>query len=232
MWVLVENFQYPLYLYDFSPVWIVWWLVTCDLWLKAFAQAWHFTVFSWLNSLIYCKVWVLTEGFSTSVPLRVLLWNEMLAVLLQKRFAHQLPWWSLSRVTSGMCCKVGALAESFLTVIAPVRFLSWVSPDNQQVGILTECLLTLTVYVGTGFLSTVLFDIHWEPSVPERSSHIQNIHAVPLPCEWTAADCALWGHWSLIHPYHTFRASLHCEFSGAQWRMKLWLKAFLHLPHS
>lgn len=102
MWVLVENLQYPLYLYDFSSVWIVWWLVMCELWLKAFAQAWHFTEFSWLNSLIYCEVWALTKGFSTFIPLRVLLWNEMLAVLFQKHFAHQLPWWVLSRVTSDL----------------------------------------------------------------------------------------------------------------------------------
>ena len=59
MWVLVESLQYPLYLYDFSLLWIVWWLVMCELWLKDFAQVWHLqSSLDWLLwYIVRCELW-------------------------------------------------------------------------------------------------------------------------------------------------------------------------------
>lgn len=157
----------------------------------------------------------------------------MLAVLFQKHFAHQLPWWFLSRVTSTswMCCKVGALVEVLsqsLHLGVSLLCVPWWSISGNPDWMPSHSHCVCRDWIS----STMLFmDVRWEPSVLERSSHIQNIHAVSLPYEWTAADCVLWGHWSLIHPYHIFRASCTVNslvLSGG-WSFG---HAFLQSPHS
>lgn len=153
--------------------WILWYTVRYELWLS----------------------------FSTFIPLRVLLWDN-LAVLFRSILHTSYLGGFLSRVTSDLLdvLQGRSSGRKFCHSHLHLWGFSPVCPLMINRGRIPDWMPSHSHCVCRDWISLhYAFLMFAEASVLEIFPHSKHTWA-PLPYEWTAADCVLWGHWSLIHP--------------------------------